>query len=177
MKVASDVCRDLVLYDIPNHNLFRELIPMAHRQPMLLQTIIASSALHMSNAGQRSPISSSILTTMASTQNSTSLPNPPSTAPCMTSHPEAFHDALRAKQQALCLLKSALEDMASVDIDVILAVVLLLVGFELIDSGRGSWIFHIHGARMIIEKLIASTLATETALSPLRSWLISNCLV
>ncbi|CAI6091417.1 unnamed protein product [Clonostachys chloroleuca] len=114
---------------------------------------------------------------MASTQNSTSLPNPPSIAPCMTSHPEAFHDALRAKQQALCLLKSALEDMASVDIDVILAVVLLLVGFELIDSGRGSWIFHIHGARMIIEKLIASTLATETALSPLRSWLVSNCLV
>ncbi|CAH0042932.1 unnamed protein product [Clonostachys rhizophaga] len=114
---------------------------------------------------------------MASTQNSTSLPNSPSIAPCMTSHPEAFHDALRAKQQALCLLKSALEDIASADVDVVLAVVLLLVGFELIDSGRGSWIFHIHGARLIIEKLITSTLATGTALSPLRSWLVSNCLV
>ncbi|CAG9950349.1 unnamed protein product [Clonostachys rosea f. rosea IK726] len=84
---------------------------------------------------------------------------------------------LLAKQQALCLLKSALEDIASADVDVILAVVLLLVGFELIDSGRGNWIFHIHGARIIIEKLIAFTLATETALSPLRSWLVSNCLV
>lgn len=95
----------------------------------------------------------------------------------MTSRPETFHDALRAKQQALCLLKSALEDMASADVDVILAVVLLLIGFELIDSGRGSWIFHINGARMIIEKLIASGPGMETALSPLRSWLVSNCLV
>jgi hypothetical protein len=90
----------------------------------------------------------------------------------MTSRPETYHDALRAKQQALCLLKSALEDIASADVDVILAVVLLLVGFELIDSGRGNWIFHIHGARIIIEKLIAFTLATETALSLLRSWLV-----
>lgn len=177
MKVASDVCRDLVLYDIPRHNPFRELIPMAYQQPMLLQTIIASSALHMSNACQRSPRSSSILTTMASTQNRTSLVSSLSIGPCMTSRPETYHDALRAKQQALCLLKSALEDIASADVDVILAVVLLLVGFELIDSGRGNWIFHIHGARIIIEKLIAFTLATETALSPLRSWLVSNCLV
>lgn len=95
----------------------------------------------------------------------------------MTSRPETFHDALRAKQQALCLLKSALEDMASADVDVILAVVLLLIGFELIDSGRSSWIFHINGARVIIEKLLASAPATEIALSPLRSWLVSNCLV
>ncbi|KAF4458668.1 fungal transcriptional regulatory [Fusarium albosuccineum] len=95
----------------------------------------------------------------------------------MISRPETFHDALRAKQQALCLLKSALEDMASADVDVILAAVFLLIGFDLIDSGRGSWIFHINGARTIIEKLIASAPATETPLSPLRSWLMSNCLV
>ncbi|KAK9235252.1 fungal-specific transcription factor domain-containing protein [Lipomyces kononenkoae] len=174
---ASDVCRDLVLYDIPKHNPFRLLIPMAYQQPILLQTIIASSALHMSNACQRSSRSSSIFTMIASTQSSTSLLSSLSIGPCMTSRPETFHDALRAKQQALCLLKSALEDMASADVDVILAVVLLLIGFELIDSGRGSWIFHINGARIIIEKLIASAPATETALSPLRSWLVSNCLV
>ncbi|KAH7274753.1 fungal-specific transcription factor domain-containing protein [Fusarium solani] len=172
---ASDVCRDLVLYDIPKHNPFHELIPMAYQQPMLLQAIIASSALRMSNACQRSSSSSSIFTTIASTQSSTSLVSSLSIGPYMACRPETFHDALRAKQQALCLLKSALEDMASADVDVILAVVLLLIGFELIDSGRGSWIFHINGARMIIEKLIVS--GTETAMSPLRSWLVSNCLV
>ncbi|EEU40568.1 uncharacterized protein NECHADRAFT_34199 [Fusarium vanettenii 77-13-4] len=171
---ATDVCRDLVVYDIPNHNPFHDLIPMAYQHPILLQAIIASSALHMSNACQRSSRSSSISTTMTSTQSSTSSL---SMGPSMTSRPETFHDALKAKQQALCLLKSTLKDIASADVDVILAVVLFLIGFELIDSGRGSWMFHINGARPIIEKLMASGLGTETALSPLRSWLMSNCLV
>ncbi|EEY22243.1 acriflavine sensitivity control protein acr-2 [Verticillium alfalfae VaMs.102] len=67
--------------------------------------------------------------------------------------------------------------MAPADVDAILASVLLLIGFELIDTGRGSWIFHINGARTIIEKLVASAVATETTLSPLRRWLMSNCLV
>ncbi|KAE9579814.1 hypothetical protein CGMCC3_g4375 [Colletotrichum fructicola] len=174
---ASNVCRDFVLYDTPKDNPFRDLIAMAHQQPILLQAIIASSALHMSNAYQRSSSSSSILTTRASTQSSTSLAGSLSISPYTTSHPETFHDALRAKQRALCLLKSALENMASVDVDVILAVVLLLIGFELIDSGRGRWIFHINGARLIIEKLIAFGPETATALSPLRSWLVSNCFV
>ncbi|KAH9225606.1 hypothetical protein K456DRAFT_1731680 [Colletotrichum gloeosporioides 23] len=174
---ASDVCRDFVLYDTPKDNPFRDLIAMAYQQPILLQAIIASSALHMSNAYQRSSSSSSILTTRASTQSNTSLAGSLSISPYTTSHPETFHDALRAKQRALCLLKSALENMASVDVDVTLAVVLLLIGFELIDSGRGRWIFHINGARSIIEKLIAFGPETATALSPLRSWLVSNCLV
>lgn len=118
---------------------------------------------------KRSSSSSSILTTRASTQSSTSLAGSLSISPYTTSHPETFHDALRAKQRALCLLKSALENMASVDVDVTLAVVLLLIRFELIDSGRGRWIFHINGARSIIEKMIAFGLETATALSPLRS--------
>ncbi|RYC92486.1 hypothetical protein BFJ63_vAg4546 [Fusarium oxysporum f. sp. narcissi] len=173
---ASDVCKDLVLYDIPKHNPFRELIPMAYQQPMLLQAIIASSALHMSNACQRPSSSLSIFTTMASSQSSKSFVDSLSIGHT-TSHPEAFHDALRAKQQALCLLNSAVGSMASANVDAILAAVLLLIGFELIDSGRGSWISHINGARMIIEKMIASGSGTGTVFSPLRSWLVSNCLV
>lgn len=114
---------------------------------------------------------------MDSTQSSTTLVSSQSISPYMTSRPKSFHDALRAKQKAICLLKSALEDMTSADVDVILAVVFLLIGLELIDSGRDSWLFHINGARMIIEKLLASGLETENALSPLRSWLVSNCLV
>ncbi|KAF4843947.1 Acriflavine sensitivity control protein acr-2 [Colletotrichum siamense] len=166
---ASDVCRNFVLYDTPNDNPFRDLIAMAYQQPILLQAIIASAALHMSNAYQQSSSSLSILTTRASTQGSTSLASSLSIGPYTTSHPETFHDALRAKQRALCLLKSALENTASVDVDVTLAVVLLLIGFELIDSGRSPWVFHINGARTIIEKLIAFGPEKATALSPLRS--------
>ncbi|KAG5820843.1 hypothetical protein H9Q74_000411 [Fusarium xylarioides] len=173
---ASDVCKDFVLYDTPKHNPFRQLIPMAHHQPMLLQAIIASSALHMSNASQLLPSASSIFTTPASTEN-----NPELVGSVLightTSYPEAFHDALRAKQQALCLLNSSVGNLASANVDAILAAVLVLVGFELIDSGRGSWKFHINGARMIIEKLMASGSEKGTSFSPLRSWLVSNCLV
>ncbi|RBR13585.1 hypothetical protein FVER53590_08546 [Fusarium verticillioides] len=173
---ASDVCKDFVLYDNPKHNPFRQLIPMAYHQPMLLQAIIASSALHMSNASQFRPSASSIFATTASPQNSRDVVGSLSIGHA-ASYPEAFHDALRAKQQALCLLNSAIGNMASANVDAILAVVLLLIGFELIDSGRGSWKFHINGARMIIEKLIASDSGNGTPFSPLRSWLVSNCLV
>ncbi|KAF5567028.1 fungal transcriptional regulatory [Fusarium napiforme] len=173
---ATDVCKDFVLYDTPKHNPFRQLIPMTHHQPMLLQAIIASSALHMSNASQLPPSASSILKTPASIENS------PDSVGCLsigrtTSYPEAFHDALRSKQQALWLLNSAIGNMASADVDAILAAVLLLIGLELIDSGRDSLTYHINGARMIIQKLIASGSAKGTSFSPLRSWLVSNCLV
>ncbi|KAF5551635.1 fungal transcriptional regulatory [Fusarium mexicanum] len=173
---ASDVCKDFVLYDNPKHNPFRQLIPMAYQQPMLLQAIIASSALHMSNASQSRPSPSSIFTTMAWTQDSTDVVGSLSIGHTK-SYPEAFHDALRAKQRALYLLNSAIGNMASANVDAVLAAVLLLLGFELIDSGRGSWKFHINGARMVIEKLIAPGSGKGTSFSPLRRWLVSNCLV
>ncbi|PNP74219.1 hypothetical protein FNYG_12268 [Fusarium nygamai] len=173
---ASDVCKDFVLYDTPKDNPFRQLIPMAHHQPMLLQAIIASSALHMSNASQLLPSASSIFTTPASTENSPELVGSLSIGHT-TSYPEAFYDALRYKQQALWLLSSAIGNLASANGDAILAAVLLLVAFELIDPGRDSWKYHINGARIIIQKLIASGSAKGTSFSPLRSCLVSNCLV
>ena len=172
--VASDVCRDLVLYDIPKHNPFRELIPLTHQHPILLQIIIANSALHMSNACQKSLV---LDTTAFPLRHRTS----PLGSPCSSSspiqQPESHNDALAAKQRALYLLKSALTSKASVDIDVTLAVVLLFIEFELIDSGRDDWRYHIKGARTIIETLCGSNISTQTAMSPLRSCLISNCLV
>jgi hypothetical protein len=176
LTVAGDVCKDFVLYDTAKDNPFRQLIPMARHHPMLLQAIIASSALHMSNASKLLPGAPSIFTTPASTENSPDLVGPLSIGHS-TSYREAFQDALRSKQQALCLLNSAIGNLASANVDAILAAVLLLVGFELIDSGRDSWKYHINGARMIIQKLIASDSAKGTSFSPLRSWLVSNCLV
>ena len=172
--VASDVCRDLVLYDIPKHNPFRELVPLTDQHPVLLQIIIANSALHMSNACQKSLV---LDTTSDPVRNHTGLPG----SPCLTSsacpRPDSYNDALAAQQRALYLLKIALTSIASVDIDVTLAVVLLFVEFELIDSGRDNWRYHINGARTIIKTLCGSNISTQTAMSPLRRCLISNCLV
>jgi hypothetical protein len=160
--VASDVCRDLVLYDIPKHNPFRQLIPLAHQHPILLQIIIANSALHMSNACQKSFLLGS---------------SSPDSSSSVKQLPDSYNDALAAKQKALYLLQSALTSIASVDVDVTLAVVLLFIEFELIDSGRDNWRYHINGARTIIETLCGSNITTQTDMSPLRSCLISNCLV
>ena len=168
--VASDVCRDLVLYDIPRQNPFGELIPLTHQHPALRQIIIATAALHMSNACQR-------LVVLDVPRHRTSLHGSlfPSSSRILQSI--SYRDALVAKQRALCFLKSALNHMTSADVDVILAVVLLFIEFELIDSGRDTWRRHINGANTIIETLCRSNVSTQTSMSPLRSCLISNCLV
>lgn len=154
--VASDVCRDLVLYDTPKHNPFRELLPLTHQHPVLLHIIIAMSALHMSNACQKA-------------------------LPCSRLPPaqrsEYYEDALTAKQRALLLLKFAIDNPATLDIDVTLAVVLLFIEFELIDSGKDDWKHHIDGARAITGSFYGPGLCMQTGMSTLRACLISNCMV
>lgn len=91
---------------------------------------------------------------------------------------KSYHDALAAKQQALSLLQSGIVSVSSADVDVTLAVVLLFIELELIDSGRDHWKYHIKGARTMIETLIGTNALTrQTAMSPLRRSLIANCLV
>ncbi|KAF2489033.1 hypothetical protein BU16DRAFT_496889, partial [Lophium mytilinum] len=171
---ASDVCRDLVLYDIPENNPFRELIPLTHKHPVLLQIIIANSALHMSNACQKSSASDTAAFPLGPR---TSLLGSPCSSSSVIRQTTSYNDALAAKQQALRLLASALTSIASVDTDVILAVVLLFIECELIDSGRDNWRYHTNGAKTIIERVCGPNVSTQTAMSPLRSCLISNCLV
>ena len=149
---------------------------MTHQHPVLLQIIIANSALHMFNACQRSILNLDTPAFPSLRHRKCLLVSPPASQQL-----ESYNDALRAKQRALHLLKSALSRMDFVDfvdIDVTLAVVLLFIEFELIDSGRDNWRYHTNGARTIIETLCGSNISTaQSAMSPLRSCLISNCLV
>jgi hypothetical protein len=172
VSVASEVCKDLVIYDVPKHNPFYDLIPLTKQHEILLHIIIANSALHMSNASQKLLISD---TTAFPVQY---CPNTLGSSSFSTiQRPKSYRDALVAKQRALHLLNSALNDMPPADIDVTLAVVLLFIEFELIDSGKDNWRWHINGARTIIDILCGSNKLAHTAMSSLRSCLISNCLV
>lgn len=174
VSVATDVCRDLVLYDIPKHNPFRELIPMIHQHPLLQHIIVANSALHMSNACEKplilhqSGFNISRQTDMSDLSRSI-LPSLKQT--------ESYSSALAAKQKALVLLRSALSNPTSMDVDVILAAVLLFIELELLDSGRDNWRHHINGARTIIEKFCHPSMLTPASMTPLRCSLVSNCLV
>ncbi|KAK0099711.1 hypothetical protein ONS95_013396 [Cadophora gregata] len=173
---ATDVCRDLVLYDQLGNNAFRELIPLTRNHPVLLNVMIANAALHMSNAYQKS-----------SETTGFSRPAHESLAPGFAHRSDSivtsinqfrsYKDSLVAKQRALGFLRSALRNEAAMDADIILAVVLLLIECELIDSGRNTWRYHVAGAKPLIEKLCHQGLSTTGVMSPLCRCLISNCLV
>ena len=169
------VCRDLVLYDTPRHNLFRELVPLTYNHPVLLQTIIANSALHMSNTHQKSILLSGSTTPLTGSGSSRGQSRD-STASA-SSYFEAYHDALAAKQRALQLLQGGLARIASANVDVTLAVMLLLINLELIDTGRDNWRYHIRGTRTLIRTLCGPEGSMKKDMSPLRSCLISNCLM
>jgi hypothetical protein len=122
--VASEVCKDLVLHDTLGHNPFRDFIAMSYDHPALLHIIIANSALHMSNAAQKYPT--------PSTSGFASPPNLLGLAIGVIEQSKFYIDAMTAKQQALGLLRCALLDLDTVNIDVTLAVIFLFINFDLI---------------------------------------------
>lgn len=174
IQVASHVCKDLVIYDIPYCNPFRDLIPLTRGYSILFNVILAISALHLSNALQRSVLtrSSSGPLLHATALNETK---------CMfmssISVSSEYKDALISKQSALRLLRQALEDTPSVDMDIILASVLLFIEFELIDSGKDDWRLHVNGARRLIDSLPSSSDVDLSNMNAMRSCWVSNCLV
>jgi hypothetical protein len=129
----------------------------------------------MSNAYRKSLVSDTMPSPIS--QSRTSLERSLCSSLSATQQRVSYNHALAAKQRALYLLNSALTSITTVDVDVTLAVVLLFIEFELIDSGRDNWKFHINGARTIIETLCRSDKSMQYAMSPLRRCLISNCLV
>ena len=82
----------------------------------------------------------------------------------------AYRDALIAKQRTITLLDAALRNISSVAVDVILAVVLLFIEFELIDSGRDGWKYHVKGARALIERLCGRDVSKKADMSAMRSF-------
>jgi hypothetical protein len=164
VTVASVVCRDLVVYDSPQHNPFRDLIPLTQKHPILLQIIIANSAIHMLNTSQPFLFSgrSDHGQLLDSRRYKSGI---------------LYYDALMAKQRALTMLRQALAQRTFEDVDVTLAVVILFINLELMDAGEADWIHHINGGRMIIEALCKSKLLEDKTSSPLRRFLISNWMV
>jgi len=158
--VARVVCRDFVVYD-SEHNSLRDIIPLTHDYPILLQIIIANSAIHMHNATQPFLIQES----SDDGQISASLRNTPG---------NLYSDALAAKQRALTMLRQVLAQQTPKDIDVTLAVVIMFINLELMDAKAADWIHHINGGRKIIEALCKSEQLQITTASPLRRFLVSN---
>lgn len=79
-------------------------------------------------------------------------------------------DALRAKQRALQLMPSALENIDSIGADVILAAILFFVNAELVESGWKSWRPHLEGAKKLLNMMQPYASFNET----LRDYVVSD---
>ncbi|RDW66967.1 hypothetical protein BP5796_09716 [Coleophoma crateriformis] len=166
---ASSLFKDLVIYDTPNYNPLRDLIPMSGEHAVLRYIMIASSALHISNVSRKANSSLTKTPTYSSAMISSQSMEHAS--------PTSYRDGLIAKQRALQLLSTALNDMRTELVDIALATVLLFIECDLLDSGNNDWRFHINGARTIIGTLGQHSKLGDVKMSSLRRCLISNCLV
>jgi Fungal specific transcription factor domain len=167
------VCKDLVVYNDPTQNPFQDLIPASNKHEILLQLIIAISALHVSNAAQKQLIYDTMrrLRSRGSTQGAAS------SSLSSIRWAEPYRHALTAKQRALHLFNTALNVFTLADLDVTLAAVLLFIQLELVDSGKDSWKWHINGVSKLIDVLGGWNGLAHPTSTPLRRCLISNCLV
>ncbi|KAF2670836.1 hypothetical protein BT63DRAFT_370661 [Microthyrium microscopicum] len=152
----SQVCKDLVLQDVHEHNPFRDLLSLTGDYLVLREIIIANSALHFANVTKKGTLKCNIGSASPS---------------------EAYKDALVAKQQALRLLSDALSSGDFRNSAIILASMMLFIKFELLDSGRNGWRFHTEGARQLMVYLRDNGKPDLPALYNLKHILISNCTI
>ncbi|KAI3570552.1 fungal-specific transcription factor domain-containing protein [Fusarium oxysporum f. sp. albedinis] len=145
---SERVCKDLVVRDTLESNPFRELIPLTRKHPLLLQILVATSAIHWSNifcpvneipsdlispAGYLSMLRSRDLTAQ-----------------------QALIDALTAKQKAMNHLREVLDTLDPTGSEVALVAMNFFIKFDLIDLdklGNQSWRAHLEGATSIMTLL------------------------
>ncbi|KJZ74372.1 hypothetical protein HIM_06182 [Hirsutella minnesotensis 3608] len=132
---------------------------MAKEQPLLLHTLVAVSATHMSNLVEsRGHILSPSETARYGTQESP---------------PDSQHHSLVAKHKAISLLRHAVQAIESSEGDLILAAVVFLTELELIESGKQGWRAHLIGAMGILSRLPPATPRNQA----LRDLLFSDIMV
>ncbi|KAI8402116.1 hypothetical protein FOFC_17421 [Fusarium oxysporum] len=148
------VCQDLISHDFSNANPFRNLLPLTSSHPILRQVIIAASAAHMFNQ----------TTTLAAASDPSQRFQAPNNIRI---------DALVAKHKALQIMPSAIQNIITHSIDIILAAALFLVNVELLESGKRSWKPHLEGAARILSMTQPLTLLDES----LKDYIMSDCIV
>ncbi|KAL4883157.1 fungal-specific transcription factor domain-containing protein [Aspergillus karnatakaensis] len=162
LDVANHLAGDMVISDISDSNPFLNLIPFAKDHPILLYALVANAALHVSCLHRRglpsSPGSSHISTTTVASSN-------------------AMIEALSAKHKALVLLRHSLNDLSTIDVNLVVTIVHLFIIFELIGQGEGEWRAHVQGAIRLISYLQALELCDASPLAVIRASITSDCLI
>ncbi|KAG5940875.1 hypothetical protein E4U53_007534 [Claviceps sorghi] len=168
---ADSVCKDLVARDTPCSNPFRELIPLTNKHPLLLQILIATSAIHWSNMFR--PVSALPI----------DLTDPGGYLVQLRSQDltsrQALIDALTAKQKALGHLRHVLDSLDTERSEVALAAMHFFIKFDLIDLDRNSnksWQVHLEGTSSILA-LLAPDSARHDSSRLLLDCVIADCFI
>lgn len=155
--------------DDPSSNPFRELVPLTKGHPLLLQILIATSAIHWSNIFR--PI----------TDIPTGLTDPGGYLAQLRSKDlisrQALIDALSAKQKAMGHLREVLDTLDPAGSEVALASMHFFIKFDLIDLDRNngsSWKAHLEGAASIMALLTPDNLQHASS-RMLRDTVIADC--
>ncbi|KAB8279203.1 fungal-specific transcription factor domain-containing protein [Aspergillus minisclerotigenes] len=172
---ATTLCEDLVISDVPNENPFRSLIPACRDHPILLHIIVANAAMHISNMSRPS-FESHIGNIQGQLSDTSSLNTLGPTRYSTESPAGATLDALSAKHKAIYLLKAALDNLPSTDLNLIVTVILLFINLELIDSGKNAWRAHVEGAMKLISSLKPFQNDQISPIALIRDRITSDCL-
>ncbi|KAF2818678.1 hypothetical protein CC86DRAFT_308860 [Ophiobolus disseminans] len=169
---ATQLCDVMVVYDSPDRNPIRNLVPATSAYPLLLHIMVANSASHVFNIS-RNPMQQSAY--QADSNSAIAPYHQPANcfgAPFKSS----FRDALVAKQQALSLLAQSVATVDESNIDLILVTILLFVNYALVESGRDKWRVHMDGALRLI-RLLGEPPYLQNPMSRLRKTVLSDFLV
>lgn len=156
-----------MIRDTPEGNPFRELLPLTRKHPLLLQILVATSAIHWSNIFRP-------FTTIP-----TDLTDPGRYLSLLRSKDlvtrQALIDALTAKQKAMTHLREVLDTLDPAGSEVALAAMPFFIKFDLIDLERSNgqgWRAHLEGATTIMALLSPES---NSASRMLRDRVISDC--
>ncbi|KAL4961694.1 Zn(II)2Cys6 transcription factor [Aspergillus stella-maris] len=149
-----NVGNDLAAYNLPSQKQspFRLLLEFTDHSPALFQIIIAMSAVHMHN----------LLTRESSTQSN-----------------QIY--ALRAKARAFRLLNQELSNLSPSNYTTLLASLMLLGEFAVLESSDDTWRIHVLAAAKLVRLIIKSHPAVADDLESderaLRSWTITRLIL
>jgi hypothetical protein len=166
---TTRLCADMVAYDIPGQNPWRDLVPATASFPFLLQIMVANSALHVYNISRGDPADYPDQQELFRARDSRLLPY-------TTPRSKYYQDALLAKQEALSMLGQFITLVDASNFDLVLAAILLFVNYDLIESGKDQWKPHIEGARKMIG-LLDDASYQPLVISRVRTYLLSDFLV
>ncbi|KAF2740124.1 hypothetical protein EJ04DRAFT_425235 [Polyplosphaeria fusca] len=169
---ATHLCTEYVVHDGPGRNPIKDLVPATSNNPLLLQVMIANSAVHVHNLSSelfkpatlqfdRKP------NLVAYYSGATRFGGPFNTS---------YRDALVAKQNGLSLLAQAVVSVNQFNVDLVLVSILLFINYDLIESGRDKWKVHMEGARRLIT-LFGTPEFRQQPMGQLRIALLSDFLV